>query len=768
MRNLSSDPLNRAQYAPLYSGSLQSYPSIWTLRLRRNKFTILKGLLLSFFILYLVVLYKSRQNSSKDISYRLHNNNGVTIDVETVRNSDKLTARVKSDKLLSKLKYDAFNNDKNFDDFSYDESADSSGLSALNVSKKSSQSTSSASRNHNKQHGSGVSDGGDSGSDLIERPIVMKDKVSTQTTGSPSTPSDRHLSADPLEHPKHVKRLAIVKARLEKSLQRLMPTMSGWGENGQGVTLKSKKEIEAAEAVFAKGQYNVYISDRISPNRTLRSVVAPACEDIQYDVQHLPNVSVIIIFTDEVFSALIRTIWSVINRTPKNLLHEIILVDDFSEFEELHQPLEDYIQVYWPTLVKLYRQPSRKGLIQARLKGAKEATGQVLLFLDSHCEATERWLEPLLARIKQNHKVFICPVIDIINDKTLEYNAVDPYTFQIGGFDWTGHFTWINRAEEEARKNPTAPVKSPTMAGGLFAVDRKVFFEFGSYDEDMQIWGGENLEISFRAWQCGGRVEIHPCSHVGHIFRDRHPYSFKDIDSHGINTLRTVLVWMDDYQRYFFMARPDLKKVNPGSLEKRLKLKKDLHCAPFKDYLRDVYENRKFIFDQNVTAYGFIRNPASNLCIDTLNRREDADDRAGLYPCEAMKAPVTMLTNQLFSLTTSGEIRREEGCLTAPKAGGRAKIVIMAKCDDPDIRYNLKKHKKKHHVTVQQWRHVKNGLIINEGNGECLTTRNQQSDGDLRVTACDDSDDRQKWVFFKYENDDSSYYPDPSENDVYN
>ena len=44
---------------------------------------------------------------------------------------------------------------------------------------------------------------------------------------------------------------------------------------------------------------------------------------------------------------------------------------------------------------------------------------KVLTFLDSHIEATEGWLEPLLERVHQNPKAIACPVIEEVDFITI-------------------------------------------------------------------------------------------------------------------------------------------------------------------------------------------------------------------------------------------------------------------------------------------------------------------------------------------------------------
>lgn len=62
-------------------------------------------------------------------------------------------------------------------------------------------------------------------------------------------------------------------------------------------------------------------------------------------------------------------------------------------------------------------------------------------------------------------------------------------------------FRWYavpSKIAKDRITDPAAPIASPTMAGGLFSIDKQYFEELGTYDSGMDIWGGENIEISLR------------------------------------------------------------------------------------------------------------------------------------------------------------------------------------------------------------------------------------------------------------------------------
>ena len=66
------------------------------------------------------------------------------------------------------------------------------------------------------------------------------------------------------------------------------------------------------------------------------------CLTEKYD-EDLPDTSVVVCFHNEAWSVLLRTVHSVLERSPAHLLKEIILVDDFSDAQHTAKPLEDYM-----------------------------------------------------------------------------------------------------------------------------------------------------------------------------------------------------------------------------------------------------------------------------------------------------------------------------------------------------------------------------------------------------------------------------------------
>ncbi|CAJ0600290.1 unnamed protein product [Cylicocyclus nassatus] len=506
----------------------------------------------------------------------------------------------------------------------------------------------------------------------------------------------------------------------------------GPGENGEGVYLEGEEKKIADEQIKTMFM-NVLASDKISLDRSIPDSRSKECLALSYP-KNLPTASVVIIFTNEFLSAVLRTVHSVVNRTPSELLKEIILVDDVSDREELKEPLTEHLKRFG-SLVKLIRSTERLGLIRAKLRGAKEASGDVLVFLDAHCEANAGWAEPLLARIKEERTAVVCPIIDSISDINMAY--LGGSHGGIGTFWWSLHYSMgpLPKSEIERRANPqTDYIRSPTMAGGLFAANREYFFEVGGYDEEMDIWGGENLEISFRVWMCGGSIELIPCSHVGHIYRSGHPYDMtgrnNNKDVHGTNSKRLAEVWMDDYKRLFYVHRMGLKDLDVGDLTERKKLRERLQCKSFKWFLDNVIP-QKFIPDENVYAYGHVKGE-NGLCLDTLQRLENKGTVVlGVFSCQEGGSSA-----QMFSISKEHELRREATCVDvgSPVRHGVYKAVLQ-ECDDKN---------------PIEFEHDQNGQIRHKGRGLCLDVENVSSGGDVLFARCVLDKASQLWSFDKY------------------
>jgi polypeptide N-acetylgalactosaminyltransferase len=127
--------------------------------------------------------------------------------------------------------------------------------------------------------------------------------------------------------------------------------------------------------------------------------------------------------------------------------------------------LDSYLGYHFPDgRVRVLRNKKREGLIRTRLFGAREAKGDILIFLDSHIEATIGWLEPMTYEIQKNETVVVTPVIDVIDQHTLEYRYNKNTRVSVGGFDWNLQFTWHGLPERfyPLRKSDHDAVPSPT------------------------------------------------------------------------------------------------------------------------------------------------------------------------------------------------------------------------------------------------------------------------------------------------------------------
>jgi len=134
----------------------------------------------------------------------------------------------------------------------------------------------------------------------------------------------------------------------------------------------------------------------------------------------------------------------------------------------------------------------REGAPQARNFGAQRATGDFLLFADAHLEFKDGWGARMLYFLEHKKDSILTPCISAFGDENSRGC----------GFRWeslTMDVFWLPDVVRDVHEIPFA-------CACCMAIERKLFYQIGQFDEGTLFWGEEDSEISLRAWLLGHRV----------------------------------------------------------------------------------------------------------------------------------------------------------------------------------------------------------------------------------------------------------------------
>ncbi|KAM9418562.1 polypeptide N-acetylgalactosaminyltransferase 15-like isoform 2-T2 [Salvelinus alpinus] len=462
-------------------------------------------------------------------------------------------------------------------------------------------------------------------------------------------------------------RMVISSAKKESAV----PVLPTHGDMGRPVRLKLEGlERDMEKSVLQKYGFNELVSGRISLHRRLPEARHPSCLVERYS-ESLPSASVVICFHDEAWSTLLRTVHSVLDTAPKEYLREVLLVDDLSQHGHLKSVLSEYVLLLEG--VRLVRSTWRLGVAGCRSLGAARAVGEVLVFMDSHCECHRGWLEPLLERVAQDRTRVVSPIIDVIDWQTFQYNATQ----------------W--------------PHRSPALVGVVLAIDRHFFQSVGGYDPGMLFWGAEHMELSIRVWLCGGSMEVVPCSRVAHLGRHHQPYTLPDQDILQRNKIRIADTWLDAFRKIYYKRDTlahFIRQSESPNITELVRLKKRLGCRNFHWFLTNVYPDL-YIPQDRPSLSGELYNVGTGYCADYPGGRGPQGATMDIAPCSGNGY-------QHCELNSMGEVRwGPAGRLCFHAQGER---VVLTPCPAHQLPRNK-----------PQWRVIKlSGQVVHLQTQRCL------------------------------------------------
>uniref|UniRef100_A0A3Q2PMK8 Polypeptide N-acetylgalactosaminyltransferase n=1 Tax=Fundulus heteroclitus TaxID=8078 RepID=A0A3Q2PMK8_FUNHE len=341
--------------------------------------------------------------------------------------------------------------------------------------------------------------------------------------------------------------------------------------------------------------------------------------------------------------------------------------------------------------VRILRTKKREGLIRTRLLGATAAKGEVITFLDSHCEANVNWLPPLLDRIAQNRKTIVCPMIDVIDHDHFGYDTQAGDAMR-GAFDWEMYYKRIPIPPEMKRNDPTEPFEN-------------------IYDE---IW---------------------PLALWSKSFIMKYYYHFTKRFDRLQNLKRVAEVWMDEYAEYVYQHRPEYRHLSAGDMTAQKELRSRLSCKNFRWFMSEVAWDLPRHYppvEPPAAAWGEIRNVGSGMCMEIKHFVSGSPIR--LESCVKSRGEVSWSHGQVLTFGWREDIRVGEPNHT------RKVCFDAVSHNSPVTLYDC--HGMKGN---QLWRYRKDKSLYHPVSNSCIDS--STSERRVFMNTCDPTSLSQQWLF---------------------
>ncbi|XP_064648505.1 inactive polypeptide N-acetylgalactosaminyltransferase-like protein 5 [Lineus longissimus] len=366
---------------------------------------------------------------------------------------------------------------------------------------------------------------------------------------------------------------------------------------GSDVSINAASEFDLLMLAEEKGTFDNIIlelrefSQRINVTKTVKpepdvNVVELrplACRMRNFGTQP-PHTSLILDMHGLYYTAIEEYLLNILAATSMVVIKEVFVIHGGLNLEYLRKDhrFKEFQALNFVDQIKVKQLHTNSSVLHAKIKAAKMAFGSVLVFADGNVMWTNGWLQPLLVELEKDPKTVASPLFFPYDENIKGGIPVPRYGT---GVSWGLSTVLIEQVPQSWDTNGLLPLRSPALRGHVFAV-KKLFFKSLEYFEDqLDDGGGENVDLSFKTWLCGGDIKIVPCSRIGiHFFYDPQKITNKN------NIYVLSELWLDWYKKIVITNTeipPPVQSKMYRVIEKR-NTYKHMKCKSFYWYSESV------------------------------------------------------------------------------------------------------------------------------------------------------------------------------------